>query len=230
MDYWMKNEAASPKGSATKARYCCFTLQDARQSYLKTDANWHWLDRELSSNYAGETGAVYIYKGAICALELKKKAFVTTTSKPQQQQLENAMLFCTTHMATESEHLAMFEKIVPDGKRTKMIPIWKFAGWTLGFVPTMIGGSKALYVTVEAVESFVEEHFNEQIDPLTKEQACPELVKLLTYCCADEVHHREDAANQLLEANEKLDSWWIKPWSQVVTIGSKAAAELARRI
>ena len=217
MDYWMKNEAASPQGTSTNARYCCFTLHDAQQSYLKKDANWHWLDRELSSNYAGETGAVHIYKGAICALSLRP-------TDPA------SMEFCTTHMATESEHLAMFEKIVPKGKRTILIPIWKMAGWTLGFLPTMIGGSKALYVTVEAVESFVEEHFHEQIDPLTKEDACPELVKLLKHCCEDEVHHKEDAANQLLKANENLDSWWIKPWSQIVTVGSKVAAEMARRV
>ena len=37
-------------------------------SYAQPAAPWHWLDRELSSNIAGETGAVCIYHGAAAAL------------------------------------------------------------------------------------------------------------------------------------------------------------------
>ena len=70
MDQWLFSEAASPRGNTTGARYCCFTFHDGRREYLKDDANWHWLDRELSSNFAGETGAVYIYKGALSALAI----------------------------------------------------------------------------------------------------------------------------------------------------------------
>merc|ERR1712232_1440487 len=106
------------------------------------------------------------------------------------------------------------------------------AGFTLGFIPTVIGGSKALYVTVESVETFVEEHFQNQIKPLnTKDNVvcCPELVKVLTHCCADEVHHKEDAKKHLLDNDANLDVWWIKPWSWAVHTGSSVAAELARR-
>ena len=214
IDHWMKSEAKSPRGSTIKSRYCCFTYHDAKQQYLKPNAHWHWLDKELSSNYAGETGAVYIYKGAMSAMSIR----------PNPKALE----FCKTHMTNEQIHLSMFEKIIPKNKRTKLVPMWKMAGWTLGFVPMLIGGSKALYVTVESVETFVEEHFQEQIIPL-KDTSCQELVKLLEYCCEDEVHHREDAKRHLLDGDEDLDSWWIQPWSFLVKTGSSIAAELARR-
>ena len=218
MDYWLQSEAASPYGKATNARYCSFTLQDARREYLKPSANWHWLDRELSSNLAGETGAVYIYKGALSALNIRPIN-------------ADVLEFCQSHMVNESSHLRMFQYIVPHGKHTRLLPIWKMAGWTLGFLPTLLGGSRALYVTVEAVETFVEEHFQEQIVFLKSQNQCPHLVQLLEHCCEDEVHHKEDAARRLLHGSDcEFDAWWVKPWAVVVNGGSAFAAQIARRV
>jgi ubiquinone biosynthesis monooxygenase Coq7 len=220
---WLQAEAQSSNGITTRARYCCFTRDDGLRAYQDPKANWHWLDRELSSNIAGETGAVYIYKGALAALQ-----HVRTDVSRQ------AVEFCQEHMTNESKHLQYFQTILPVGKHTRLLPIWKIAGWTLGFLPTVIGGSKALYVTVEAVETFVEEHFQDQIGPLTEQGGSDELVKLLQHCCADEVHHKTDAAKKLLEQSGDhgpyLNAWWVRPWSAIVQRGSAFAAEVARRI
>lgn len=218
MDYWLVAEAATPKGATTNARYCCFTYHDGRREYLKPSANWHWLDKELSSNIAGETGAVHIYKGALAAQSIRRIN-------------DDVLEFCEAHMANEASHLQMFEYIVPDGKRTKLLPLWKLAGFILGFFPTLLGGSRALYVTVEAVETFVEEHFQEQIVPLKKQNACPTLVQLLEHCCEDEVHHKEDAARRLLnQENPGIDAFWVQPWTSIVKGGSALAAEIARKV
>ena len=105
------------------------------------------------------------------------------------------------------------------------------AGYQLGFWPTFLGGSKALYVTVQNVEDFVEGHFQEQIVRLRKEQSCLELLKLLEACCEDEVHHKDDAARQLLGKNRsKKLPWWAGPWARLVKFGSALAADVARRI
>lgn len=230
IEQWVKEEAKVPGGMQTTARYCCFTYNDAKRAYLEPSASWHWLDRELSSNLAGETGATYIYKGALTAMNIR---FSNHT---------DAINFCQDHMANESFHLSLFQSVIPEGKHTKLLPIWRLAGWTLGFLPTILCGPKGLYVTVEAVETFVEEHFQEQIVPLKKqceqqqkllkgahEPLYPELIRLLEHCCEDEVHHKEDAARHLLNNESQLDAWWIKPWSKVVRRGSIAAAEIARR-
>jgi len=229
-DNWLKSEAASPDGARTKARYCCFTLQDAHREYLKPSANWHWLDRELSSNVAGETGAVHIYKGALAAMKVRPLSFSCSS---------DAADFAMEHVANESAHLRMFQAVVPHGKHTRLLPMWRAAGWVLGFFPTLLGGSKALYVTVESVETFVEEHFQEQIVPLKKQDNCPELLRLLEHCCEDEVHHKEDAERRLLNYQDiskgdsnyqKFDAWWVTPWSKIVRTSSTVAAEIARRI
>ena len=111
------------------------------------------------------------------------------------------------------------------------------AGWTLGFTSTLVGGTRGLYVTVEAVETFVEEHFQEQIVPLREDGSCPELLSLLEHCCEDEVHHKEDAAKRLLDLKEDalkdnllVSGWWVEPWTIIVKGGSALAAEVARRI
>ena len=231
LQYWMVEEMKNPTSKCTsrRARYCCYTYHDAKREYESKSSPWYWLDKELSSNLAGETGAVYIYKGALKALDILERF---DRSKTFNRQHESARNFCETHYKTEESHRRFFDSIIPYDKRTRLLPLWRFAGYNLGLWPTLLGGTRALYVTVEAVESFVEQHFQEQIVPLRKEQTCPELLKLLEACCADEVHHKDDAAKQLLgeKSNVALNSWWVLLYSMFVQLGSSTAAEIARRL
>mmetsp|Transcript_25418 Transcript_25418/g.60076 ORF Transcript_25418/g.60076 Transcript_25418/m.60076 type:complete len:367 (-) Transcript_25418:1570-2670(-) len=224
---WMVAEASSdsPSSKSRRARYCRYTYEDAKCDYASRQSTWHWLDQEMSSNLAGETGAVSIYKGALSALSIRQwflSSFTDRTNKPAAAAAaavvdieQGATEFCNEHYQTEESHRRCFNDVLPiDGKRTRLLPVWRLAGYFLGFLPTLVGGPTALYVTVEAVETFVEEHFQDQIVPLrsaagvtTNSSAsthvpplpeCPELLKLLEACCEDEVHHKEDAALKLL--------------------------------
>ena len=49
-----------------------------------------------------------------------------------------------------------------------LLPLWHVAGFSLGFVSTFFS-PRFLYVTTDAVESFVERHYSEQIERLTEE-------------------------------------------------------------
>lgn len=220
---WLTATAKSNVGQQQlRAQYCCFTYQDGARAYRNKHAKWYWLDKELSSNIAGETGAVYIYKGALAAMSLRSVDLFT----------DDARDFVKEHMENERAHLSLFQAVVPTDKHTRMLPFWRAAGWTLGFVPTFLGGCDALYVTVEAVESFVEEHYQRQIRSLKDGGESTELVRLLEHCCSDEVHHKEDAAQKLLESgkDKTFDRWWRYPLSNLVQKGSAIAAEIARRI
>lgn len=105
--------------------------------------------------------------------------------------------------------------------------MWRIAGFSLGFAPAFIS-DRALFMTVEAVETFVEEHYHEQIGSLRAHGRCPALLALLEHCCADEVHHKEDAAARRAGGGEATAI--EHAWMSLVRMGSAVAAEIARRM
>mmetsp|Transcript_26090 Transcript_26090/g.60938 ORF Transcript_26090/g.60938 Transcript_26090/m.60938 type:complete len:256 (-) Transcript_26090:282-1049(-) len=181
--------------------------------YREQGAPWHWIDREMSSNVAGETGAVCIYDGAKRALEIRGNISPST------------LRFVEEHRAAEQQHLDLFVALLPDHKHTRLLPMWRMAGFVLGYMPTLLS-DRALFLTVHAVETFVEAHYYEQIRPLQEHGRCPQLVALLQHCCSDEIHHKEDAAARAGEQPTALEQVWMG----VVKLGSAVAAEAARRI
>ena len=107
---------------------------------------------------------------------------------------------------------------------------WRAAGFSLGFAPALFS-DRALFLTVEAVETFVEVHYQEQIKPLKQEGRCPQLVALLEHCCADEVHHKEDAAARSGGEGDTTGRTLLEQsWVALVQWGSAVAAECARRV
>ena len=138
-----------------------------------------------------------------------------------------------------------------------LLPLWRASGFALGFAPTALGGERGLYVTVHAVESFVDEHYQEQIERLQREAACPALVvrytsrlnHFATACSAsrpacthpapqgmlkdfraDELHHRDDAAEHARACDAAPPTLADRAWATVVSLGSKAAVAVARRL
>jgi ubiquinone biosynthesis monooxygenase Coq7 len=130
----------------------------------------------------------------------------------------------------------LFEALLPQSKRTRLLPLWRFSGFALGFLPAAVS-PRALFVTVEAVETFVEQHYQSQIKPLRDEGLAPELVRLLSHCCEEEVHHRDDAARRAAAQRREGTGWSDRAlslvergWAAVVRAGSEIAAECARRV
>jgi ubiquinone biosynthesis monooxygenase Coq7 len=147
-----------------------------------------WLSNELRSDHAGETGAVYIYIGAIWAMELRSKSsqFLCSMGFPiicpyHSLQNQSAYTFSKRHLETESEHLEAMEILVPLRERSALVPIWKLAGGMLGAAPVFISpkSTRPFFATIEAVETFVEKHYMGHITPLQNNAQTPELVKLL---------------------------------------------------
>lgn len=176
------------------------------------------LIRNLRSNHAGETGAVFIYKGAIAAMGVMPSRYLPDTHR-----------FAATHLQAEVEHLAYFERLLDQKMKSILVPLWRISGFCLGFFPTLLFGEKALFVTVEAVETFVEVHYEEQIHPLEKIGAYPHLVSLLRHCCEEEVNHKKDALARWLKEGE-VRPWYSLLWARVVERGSQLAVFVCRRI
>lgn len=169
------------------------------------------LQRELRSDHAGETGAVYIYKGIVAVAQLRGDA--------------EMLSFAKAHGATEADHLTELERWLPASQRNLLLGPWRLAGWLTGALPAMFG-RRAVYGTIAAVETFVDQHYQQQIDHLHEIGGPDGLLALLTRCQADEQHHRDESAAL---AGEKI-SLILRAWCWIVGKGSAAAVVLARRI
>lgn len=135
------------------------------------------LVRDLRSDYAGETGAVYIYKGIL---------FVTKDSK--------LIEVSQHHLITEQKHLDMVAKYLPKYRRTILKPFWIAAGFLTGYLPTLFS-SNATYKTIHAVETFVDKHYQDQIDKIMKlnDPSLSSLLEDLKQAQKDECNHRDEA-------------------------------------
>jgi len=232
-----------------------FSYTDS-EYFSPKDPRWFFMDKEMSSNTAGETGAVWIYKGALFATKYRRGC-------------EEVRSFAHHHMEHEQQHLDYMTELIPTHMHTKLLPAWRCLGFLTGFLPTIIGKGPALYHTVEAVEAFVVTHFSQQIDWLTElerehpevlnrarnvsldikqverqqkaqshqqeSQPSSELKRLLLRCREDELEHNLDAKRRLLQIqddrNEIPEPEYgiiVKMWRFIIDSGSTIAAEIAR--
>lgn len=186
-------------------------LEDARSDGALPAGLSPKLERELRSDHAGETGAVWIYHGI--------RRVARWRADPE------LIAFARRHGATEAEHLRLLEAWLPPARRSWLLGPWRVAGWLTGALPALVGRT-AVYATIAAVESFVDRHYQQQIDHLQRQGGPAGLEELLLRCQADERHHREEAAT--LAGHEP--SWLLRAWCAVVGLGSAAAVVVARRL
>ena len=167
-----------------------------------------WLRKELRSDHAGEYGAVMIYRG------------ILAISRDAQ-----ARQFAERHLVTEARHLRLMEEIVPPANRTRLLPLWHVMGWLTGALPALFG-REAIFATIEAVETFVDHHYAQQIVRLGSAGEEGVLRQTLLECQADEVSHRDEAAGLGNRNKNPL----LRLWCAVVGAGSAAAVVAAKRI
>lgn len=170
-----------------------------------------FLERELRSDHAGETGAVQIYRGIAAIARWRGD--------------DELLAFAARHGATESEHLQLVENWLPAARRSRLLGPWRLAGWLTGALPAL-AGRRAVYATVAAVETFVDRHYQQQIDYLHRNGGPEGLLPLLLRCQADECDHRDEAASL---AGARVP-WALRLWCALVATGSSAAVVVARRI
>jgi ubiquinone biosynthesis monooxygenase Coq7 len=172
---------------------------------------------DLRTDHAGETGAVMIYRGI---LALAGDAGVRR--------------FARHHLATETGHLARIEPLLEPRHRSRLLPLWRIAGWLTGALPARIG-PRAVYATIEAVETFVDRHYAQQIEAIERRDPgrhCPRmqaLRALLQSCREDEVAHRDEAAALFAREGEPR-SLALRAWVWAVGAGSRAAVAVCRRV
>lgn len=164
--------------------------------------------RDLRSDHAGEAGAVQIYRGILAV-----------------SRNEVVRAFAREHLATEQRHLAFFESWLTPGARSHALPVWKSAGWLLGATAALFGPA-TVFRTIQAVETFVDDHYRAQIEVMGRDDRLAGLVAVLQSFRDDEVAHRDDAANRGSPAR----SVFARGWASVIGLGSGLGVAVARRL
>jgi 3-demethoxyubiquinol 3-hydroxylase len=180
------------------------------------------LRRELRTDHAGETGAVMIYRGILAvARDPALRAFAAH------------------HLETEQRHLRALEEVVPARWRSRLLPLWRLAGWLTGALPALFG-PRAVYATIQSVETFVDRHYAAQVAAIDAQlgasaveglqvderAALHALRALLEQCREDEVAHRDDAGCRW----DGRCSTALAVWQMMVGRGSAAAVGLCRHV
>ena len=117
------------------------------------------------------------------------------------------------------------EEIVPVAHRTRLLPLWHVMGWLTGALPALFG-RKAIFATIEAVETFVDHHYAQQIVRLGNLGEEGVLRQTLLDCQIDEVSHRDEAA----ALGSQYRNLLLRLWCAVVGTGSAAAVVVAKRV
>jgi ubiquinone biosynthesis monooxygenase Coq7 len=168
-----------------------------------------WVFADLRTDHAGEVGAVCIYRGVLrVARDPRLRAFAQH------------------HLATEQKHLRTIESWLPAAHHSRLLPVWRLAGFLTGALPALIG-PRAVYATIEAVETFVDHHYDQQVRALSSQPELQTLRQALLECQADEVAHRDEAAAARgpLKTGKLLRAWCV-----LVGAGSHAAVSVIRYI
>lgn len=162
---------------------------------------------DLRSDHAGETGAVAIYQGMLWATrdtEVRK--------------------FASDHMHTEQQNLERISALLPPLRRSILLPLWRVAGFFTGALPALCG-PQAVFATVAAVETFVDHHYQDQIEKLRSRCGHEPLRELLVDCQKDEKAHLSEANSLQLAPAGML----LRLWCKLVGSGSMVAVSFARK-
>lgn len=163
---------------------------------------------DLRSDHAGETGAVWIYRG------------ILAVARDQ-----GVREFAHRHVETEERHLREISAVFPALRRSWLLVPWRLAGWITGAVPALLG-PRTVFATIAAVETFVDQHYQYQLDKLAGRPQYQSLYSLLEACQGDKRHHRDEA----LTLAQLPNGWLLATWCRLVGQGSAVAEWLARRI
>ena len=162
---------------------------------------------DLRSDHAGETGAVWIYKGML---------FVSRDEKVRA--------FANHHLQTESQHLELMSALLPPLRRSWLLIPWRMAGFVTGVLPALFG-QRTVFATIAAVETFVGVHYQQQIDALQLRPEHAALRQVLIDCQSDEHAHRDEARGYLSQPPGGI----LALWCAAIGGGSAVAVTLARK-
>ena len=153
-----------------------FETSDQQPLYLPGDLSPKAeLARMIRVNQAGEYGAKRIYRGQLDMLSGTEKKEIIE------------------HMAEQEQvHLDYFDAAIAHhhSRPSFLSPAWHVAGYALGALPSLLGSSSAMAVTV-AVEETIDAHYDAQAERLEERGDYSEILQKIRVFQAEEEEHRD---------------------------------------
>jgi ubiquinone biosynthesis monooxygenase Coq7 len=173
----------------------------------------HSICAELRASHAGETGAVWIYRGILLVNWFRRDRSIEK--------------FAQHHLSTEKDHLMCFENLIHRFRGSGLLLVWIIAGFMTGVI-SMLLGRNWVYYTIYKVETFVDVHYQRQINTLANLNFADktEIIQMMAACNADEQAHRDEA----LHAIVGKPNFAMRIWGQLVSAGSHVAVVIAKFI
>ncbi len=164
------------------------------------------IHKMIRVNQAGEYGATRIYQGQLAVFK----------GDPVIQKMAEQ----------EAVHLKKFNQLMIENKvrPTVLQPIWHVAGYLLG-VTTALTGRKAAHACTIAVETVIDQHYQQQLDQLKNYPEHDALRQLVEECHLEELEHRDTA---IQEGGESAPGYNFL--SEVVQSVSRLAIWLSKRV
>ena len=163
---------------------------------------------DLRTDHASAVGAVQIYRGILAvARDGELRAFAAR------------------HLATAHLHLRRIRLWLPASSRSRLLPMWRAAGWLTGAVAALLG-PRMVFATVAAVERFADRHYVDQIERLMPHPQLAALRAALAACRRDEIDHRDDA----FARRDVQPGWFTRGWAALIGKGSEVAVAMSRRL
>ena len=169
------------------------------------------LEEIIRVDHAGERGAIKIYEGQLLAL----KTII------QNEKLKDTIEEMKEH---EKEHLEYFEKEIQKRKikPTYFLPLWDIMGVALGF-STALMGKKTTMLCTAAVEEVIEDHYNNQIKKIGKDEK--DLKNKIEKFKNDEADHK-NIAYEMGATNKGF----YAVMNKLIKTGSKIAITISEKI
>ena len=130
------------------------------------------------------------------------------------------------HMADQEQvHLDAFDQMIADrGVRPTLLqPFWKVAGYALGATTAALGPRAAMACTA-AVETEIDNHYQEQLEALETEDE-PELSAMIAKFREEELEHKETA---IASGAEETPGYPVL--SAAIRLGCRVAIGLSKRV
>ncbi|ABD45847.1 demethoxyubiquinone hydroxylase family protein [Neorickettsia sennetsu] len=169
------------------------------------------IERILRVNHAGESAAVYIYRGQLRGLK----------NNPEKRELIYEM------MKTEQKHLQFFHSQIIQlrARPTILLGVWKGIAFGVGYLSAKAGIQVAMSCTA-AIEDTIDRHYQKQIKFLTKVKPNePQLLEKIVQFHQEEVEHKDIGL-----ANEAKKAPFHSIITGVVSLGCRVGIFIAEKI